>query len=144
MKSPRDSIVERGSAPNASEDAIQALVFLTLGDMAREVDSRLRWAHAIPNGGDRDKVSAGVMIATGTRSGVFDVCLPFPSGKWPFAAIEIKRPQVRNHKNGGLGDNQVLYAKHLQLVGAWWAVTYGAQETIDAIKLYLEGKPFYA
>ncbi len=44
----------------------------------------LRWLHAIPNGGNRDKVAAGKMKAEGQQRGVPDLSLPVPriaSGK---------------------------------------------------------------
>lgn len=144
MKSPRDSIVDRGRAPNASEDAIQTLCFLLLGDMARERDDqRLRWIAAVPNGGQREAVSAGIMVATGTRSGIWDIMIPFPSGKYPFGFIEMKRPQVRKHKDGGLSPNQVEFGKHLVAVNAWYAICYSADEFIQAIETYLKGESYY-
>lgn len=38
----------------------------------------LRWLHAIPNGGERGKASAGNMKAEGVKSGVADIFLPVP------------------------------------------------------------------
>lgn len=38
----------------------------------------LRWLHAIPNGGQRDKITAGKLKAEGVKKGVLDVFLPLP------------------------------------------------------------------
>ena len=38
----------------------------------------LRWLHAVPNGGNRDKAAAGKMKAEGQAPGVPDLSLPVP------------------------------------------------------------------
>lgn len=141
MKSPRESIIAKGSAPNASESAIQTLFFLMLNDLANERnDARLRFIHAVPNGGTRDRISAAVMVGEGVRAGVWDVCIPFPSGRFPFGYIEFKRPQVSGHKHGGLTDSQVEFGRHLISVKAWYAVCYSAEDAINRVKAYLAGE----
>lgn len=141
----REKLEQRGTAPDASEDAIQSLVFLRVHDLCLELqDERIGFIHSVPNGGGRDKVSAALMVATGVKSGIWDITIPFPSGIYPFAAIEMKRPMYRTHKNGGLSDAQVAYGRHLFKIGAWCAVCYSADEAIAAIRKYLRGEPFYA
>jgi hypothetical protein len=106
-------------------------------------DPRIGWIHAIPNGGDRDKITAGVMVATGTRSGVWDICMPFPVAPFPFGYIEMKRPIHRNRKNQNLSDSQVNFGKHLISVGAFYAVCFTADEAIIAIRKFLKGEAYY-
>jgi hypothetical protein len=50
----------------------------------------LRWFHAIPNGGDRHKATAGKMKAEGQRAGVADYSLPVPRGEFHGLYIELK------------------------------------------------------
>jgi hypothetical protein len=140
---PIDDLIAKANLPNASEDAHQSAFFACLVARAR-VDPRLKWVFAVPNGGTRDKISAGIMVATGTRAGVWDVCLPFPSGKYPFGFIEFKREKYRTTKDGGLSDGQVQFGKHLAGNGAWFAIVYSYTEALTALELYLQGKPYYA
>ena len=48
---------------------------------------------AVPNGGLRSKVEAGIFKSLGVRAGVPDIVLLFPGGRCAF--IEIKAPQGR-------------------------------------------------
>lgn len=142
MAKPIDDFIAKADLPGASEDAHQAAFFAILTHRAR-TDPRLHWVFAVPNGGTRDKVSAGIMVATGARRGVWDICIPFPSGQWPLGFIEFKRDVHRTEKNGGLSDKQVEFGKHLLDVKAWNAVVYNYREGLDALDKYLSGKSFY-
>jgi hypothetical protein len=140
--SPLEDLIAKANLPDASEDAHQAAFFATLVGRARQ-NEKLRWVFAVPNGGQRDRVSAGIMVATGTRKGVWDVCLPFPSGKYPFGFIEFKREKYRHQNNGGLSDFQVEFGRHLKENHAWFAVVYSYTEALTALDKYLEGRSFY-
>ncbi|KKL94044.1 hypothetical protein LCGC14_1868590 [marine sediment metagenome] len=50
----------------------------------------LRWLFAIPNGGLRNKATAGKLKAEGVKAGVPDVMLPFPSQNYNGLFIEMK------------------------------------------------------
>ena len=45
---------------------------------------------AIPNGGKRDKATAGKLKAEGVKAGVPDMCLPVSNGKYHGLFIELK------------------------------------------------------
>ena len=45
-------------------------------------DPFLYLMHAIPNGGTRDKITAGMLKAEGVKSGIPDVFWPVPRGKY--------------------------------------------------------------
>jgi hypothetical protein len=47
-------------------------------------------AHAIPNGGTRDKITAGRLKAEGVKAGIPDVNIPIPSGNYNGMFIEFK------------------------------------------------------
>ena len=131
-------------AKAGDEDGIQAAYMLAV---KRAVDSgqlppHARWIFAIPNGGQRDRVSANIMRVTGTKSGVWDVCIPFPShdGKHCLAFIEFKRLKHQSTKNGGLSDNQLEFgtAMHNQ-TNARLLVAYGWQQALAFTQAYLTG-----
>ena len=50
----------------------------------------LRYMYHIPNGGHRNKVTAGRLKAAGVKRGVPDICLPFPLGGYAGLYIELK------------------------------------------------------
>ena len=111
-----------------TEDGIQAAYFCAL--TWHKDDDRVRWIHSVPNGGDRDRITANVMKATGVKSGVWDVHIPFPnhpnfrSTFFRCAWIEFKTPKRRMHSNGGLSDNQVLFGQLQHDTGACVRIMY--------------------
>ena len=64
-----------------SEDELQAALFDRLKDWSKSLvfAEYLDWVYAVPNGGLRTKRGAGLLKATGTKSGVSDVICQFPS-----------------------------------------------------------------
>lgn len=87
-----------------SEDAAQAEVI----QWAR--DNEHRWPelvllHAIPNGGNLSKPQRAVMAHTGLLSGIPDLDLPVPRGRWHGLRIEMKHEPYRAapKKPGTLG-----------------------------------------
>jgi len=123
-------------------------------------DERLRLLHAIPNGGERNKIVAARMKAEGTRSGVPDIFLPVPAPRHeindPLVRIasiycglyvEMKRPSARlkrrpEHKwdTGGVSDVQVEWLNALEGQGYKVVVCYDWYAAASEIKLYLTGK----
>lgn len=51
----------------------------------------LRFMYHTPNGGSRNVIEAVNLKAQGVRSGVPDICLPVPKGKYHGLYIELKR-----------------------------------------------------
>jgi len=142
MPTPLERLIERANDPNASEDTHQSCFFAHLPRLARE-DERLNWVFAVPNGGQRDQVSAGVMVSTGTRAGVWDIMIPFPVAPWPFGMIEMKKPTYKGKKGMGLRSEQIRFGKHLISVGAWYAICYSYQEALTALDFYRNGKAWF-
>lgn len=122
------------------EDIIQAGFFTVIRHMKKR-DPRLKWIHAIPNGGKRSIKTAVTMKATGTEKGIHDVFLPFPvviggnvinSGLY----IEFKKPKTTASGEGKLtpeqkqffDDNKTMYG---------FAVCRSVQEGLEAVKHYL-------
>ena len=77
-------------ARNPSEEA-QQTAFFCWCVMQFDHLPVLRFAFAIPNGGKRDKITAGKLKAQGVKPGVPDVMVPVPVGRWPGLWLELKK-----------------------------------------------------
>ena len=141
-KSKAKTITPEQLARTGSETGDQRALFAWA---ALTGDDRLKWLHAIPNGGARDAQTRMGLAAEGVRNGVWDVFLPWPTlaynngwGKFGLY-IEFKRADRRNHKNGGLTDEQVAFGEYAKSVGYKTFVAYSWEEARQAIMDYLEG-----
>lgn len=124
-------------------------------------DPRLKLLHAIPNGGERNKIVASRLKAEGVRSGVPDLFLPVPAPKYEKLVnitdqirhwycglyIEMKKPAARlkrapKHKwdTGGVTEEQCGWLDALEAQGYKCVVCYTWLEAANEIKLYLTGK----
>jgi len=99
--------------------------------------------HAIPNGGQRDKVTAGQLRAEGVKTGVPDVFLPRrgwkASGHIAYCGLylEFKKEMYRTRKNGGRSDEQVDWADYLTNAGYSVKLVYNWIEAADAVTSYV-------
>lgn len=103
----------------------------------------LEWMYAIPNGGLRDKITAGKMKAEGLKSGVSDVCLPVRRGSYSGLYIEMKKPAMKPKKatsKGGVSDDQRMFGAFVQTQGFAFVVCYSWEEASKIIIQYLEQK----
>lgn len=117
-----------------TEDAEQARIF-EWAFWERGAMPELDMLFAVPNGGYRNKATAGRMKATGTKPGVPDMCLPVPVGKYHGLYIELKR-----QKGGTVSAAQKMWILKLNQQGYLARVCHGADEAINLIKAYMEGK----
>lgn len=137
-----------------SEHSHQVALFAWAA-MNRKNDPRLELLHAIPNGGERNKIVAANLKAEGVRRGVPDVLLPVPAPT-QFAVpttvwyhglyIEMKKPAAKlkrapAHKwdTGGVSDEQIEWLTKLEGQGYKCVVCYSWLEAANEIKLYLTG-----
>lgn len=120
---------------------------VSLKSEAQEQSDLIRWAnecieknihpelimlYAIPNGGTRDKLEAVNLKRQGVASGVPDLCLAVPRGKYHGLYIEMK---VHPNKTT---DNQDKWLKNLSFFGYAVKVCYGAVTAKNAIEHYLK------
>ncbi len=91
----------------------------------------LRWLHAIPNGGSRNKIEAVNLKRQGVKAGVCDLFLPFAKGDYHGLYIEMK---VKPNK---LTDLQTRFIDFAVRSGYKAVVCYSAQEAIGVIVGYL-------
>lgn len=87
----------------------------------------------IPNGGSRDKREAHNLKLQGVKSGVPDVCLPVPSGKYHGLYIEMKYGKNKPT------ENQTRWLTSLYKNGYFTTVCYNWEEARKVIENYLNG-----
>jgi hypothetical protein len=113
-----------------SESTEQQALF-EWAESAAKKTPELRLLFAVPNGGKRDKVTAAILKREGVKSGVPDICLPVPCGKYHGLYIEMK-----------VGDNtpstnQLWWIEQLQKQGYKVEVCYGWDEAVKVIVGYM-------
>lgn len=75
-----------------SEASQQAALFCWAALPAtREQYLAVRWLFAVPNGGQRDKITGGRLKAQGVKAGVPDLMLPVACGGYHGLWIELKK-----------------------------------------------------
>ena len=99
-----------------------------------ELRPDLRLMHHIPNGGRRDKRTAALMKKQGVKSGVPDIFLPKPVGRYHGLYIELKRAD-----GGKTSENQEEWLRELRAEGYRCEVCHGWIAAAETIKHYLEG-----
>jgi hypothetical protein len=111
----------------------------------------LKWLHAIPNGGLRDKITAGKLKAEGLKSGILDVFLPVKriatngEARIVFSGlyVEMKKPSVKAVKatsKGGASDEQLEFAAFAISQGFMCKFCYSWEEAWKEIEFYLNIK----
>jgi hypothetical protein len=110
----------------------------------------LRWLHAIPNGGMRDKITAGKLKAEGVKRGIPDAFLPVPMplggpSQWSIRYcglyIEMKRPKSKGRQAGSTSNEQDSAIAALRCAGYavtvcfdWIAAARDVQSYIEAVR----------
>lgn len=92
----------------------------------------LKFMYAIPNGGSRHPAEAKNLKKQGVKSGVPDICLPLPKGKYCGLYIEMK---VGKNKTS---DNQNEWLGYLKSKRYATAVCYGFEEARKTILNYIK------
>ena len=125
-----------------TEHAHQAALFMW-ANLCMRVYPELEWMYAIPNGGMRDKITAGKLKAEGVKSGVSDVCLPVRRGCYSGLYVEMKKPAMkpkRDGSKGGVSDDQHRFGYFVQEQGFGFVVCYSWKEASEIIIWYLNLK----
>lgn len=139
-------------ARNGTEHGEQCAVFCWAAQNLERLPM-LQWIHAIPNGGKRDKITAGRLKAEGVKAGVADIFLPYP---------RIIRIQALNHeekpcgtpfyrtfhglyvemkratgKMSDVSQEQAAFQHHCDDNGYVWVAGFGWQMAVQAIERYI-------
>lgn len=94
----------------------------------------LEWLYSIPNAGKRTAWERGMLLDSGLKSGIPDICLPIPRGG--FGALYIELKFGKNKPT----DNQQRWLTGLQNVGNLTVVCHFWHEAADVIIKYLNMK----
>lgn len=116
---------------NVTEGQEQQALF----DWAQRMEGRypeLKLMYHVPNGGKRDKVTAAILKREGVKSGVPDICLPVPKGRFHGLYIELKRAGGKTTKK------QDEWLEALEMQGYRTHVCVGWQSASNAILNYLK------
>ncbi len=102
--------------------------------------------YAIPNGGYRDKITAGKLKAEGVKRGVPDICLPLPmqhqlAGRSPFGYcglyVELKRPKTTTQRAGTTSPEQDDWIAYLRGAGYAVSVVFNWRDAAKEIERYV-------
>lgn len=152
---PAKRVTPEQLAKSGSEDGHQAALFCWAADNLAAYP-QLEWIHSIPNGGSRHVAEATKLVATGMRSGVWDIFLPWPiwvhhlpsmdnpTGKYLISKaglyLEMKAPNQRTKKDGGLSKEQLEFGAYAEKAGYCCKVCYSWIEAKDTLMAYLEDR----
>lgn len=93
--------------------------------------------YAIPNGGARDRITAGRLRAEGVKSGIPDLCLPVARHGVHGLYIELKRPHSSSVNKGVVSDNQKQWIANLRVQGYGALACWGWEQARDVLIQYL-------
>ena len=91
----------------------------------------IKWIHAIPNGGHRNKATAGKLKAEGVTPGVSDIFVPYPSFNAFGLYIEMKAGKNK------LTPEQKEFGEYVESVGFKFITCWTCDEAAKAIEEYL-------
>ena len=128
-------------AKAGTEHAHQAALFCWVAQNISQYP-QLEWLHAIPNGGLRDKITAGKLKSEGVKAGVADINLPL--FKWC-----SDKSQLLNYKSGLYIEmkikpnkptkEQLEFAEHVRKQHFMWVCCYSWIEAKEVLINYLNG-----
>ncbi len=87
---------------------------------------------AVPNGGNRNIITAKKLKAEGVKAGVPDLCLPIPRGGYHGLFIEMKR-----QKKSQVSPEQIAWLSALRGQGYRAEMCLGATEAWEVIQEYM-------
>lgn len=90
----------------------------------------LKWLHHVPNGGSRNKQEAVKLKQMGVKTGVSDLCLPYPKGIYCGLYIEMK------YGNGTRQPTQKEFLSDMAAAGHFVVTCYSAEEAVKVIEEY--------
>lgn len=91
-----------------------------------ERDGRLSF-YAVPNGGWRSPVEAGIMVGQGVRAGIPDLVVLLPGGRSIYAELKADK--------GRLSPRQALWRDRLQELGFAWCLVKSVEDMQAALVL---------
>ena len=127
-------------AKPGTEHAHQSALFCWINSEGCRVWPSLQWAHAIPNGGDRNPAVAGRLKAEGVKAGVFDIFVPVARGRWHGLYVEMKKPGRERETDKGISDAQRRFGLAMHEQGYYTTVNYSWLTARVVICSYMQGE----
>ena len=127
-------ITPEGLAKNGTEDCHQAALFCwaALPEVKAKYPQFERLLFAIPNGGERNKIVAAKMKATGTKAGVHDIFLSVSRGGYHGLYIELKKFAGKPRKE------QLEFMADVRTQGYAACIVQGWENARDALTSYMD------
>ena len=97
----------------------------------------LEFMYAIPNGGFRNPAEAARFKAEGVKSGVLDICLPYPNKGYHGLYIEMKREASEGRREGRLSGEQKRWIEYLESQNYFVIVAFGYGQARSGVVDYL-------
>jgi hypothetical protein len=121
-------------AKNGTEDCHQAALFCwsALPETQQRYPELAKLLFAIPNGGERNKIVAAKLKATGVKAGVHDIFLAVPRKLYHGMFIELKKI------GGKPSEQQVAFMQAVTERGFAACIVEGWLSARDAITSYLD------
>jgi hypothetical protein len=126
---------KRRGDPEHQQQKILMNRLLTLAENQPRYAMAWKRTHAIPNGGKRGKAQAGKLKAEGVKTGVPDVFVALPVGRFHGLYIEMKRVD-----GGGLSRKQDEWIRDSLALGYMAACCKGAAAAEAVWRDYVDGK----
>lgn len=89
---------------------------------------------AVPNGGQRNRVTGAILKAEGVLAGVSDLLLLHPSGKYHGLCIEMKTPKGKQQ------DTQVEWQQEVESQGYKYVLCHSVDEFMNEVQIYIEDR----
>lgn len=127
----------------ASEDTEAEVFMLMLRLEFPEVEL---FTYHTPNEGKHNPRYRQGQVKRGLKSGVPDYHVAYPCGGYPGLFIELKKPgggltkSGKVSRRGEVSESQREWLSRLREVGFATAVCWGAEEAMEAVRTYLEGR----
>lgn len=136
------NMAKNAKAPKTTERQEQiAFVSYVLQAYAHRPDFIRGLFFAVPNGawlgGKRPAYVMEKMKGEGVLPGVADLLYLQPRGEYAYLAIEMKTPQRKKEKTGGLTDEQLDFLQNVIIAGGRADICYGADEAIALFDWYM-------
>lgn len=100
----------------------------------------LKWIFAVPNGGQRDKITAAKLKHEGVKPGVPDTFFPLPCAEYAGLFIEMKRSgdKATKRRAGSTSDVQDEWIAYLRSVRYACSVCFDWRSAARDIQSYVE------
>lgn len=134
--SPTPAIQKKPRGPRNDYEHQEQVALIDMANAHQNLEPRLKWLFAIPNGGKRGKAEAGKLKAEGVKKGVADLLLPSPDPTTGAAGLFIEMKYDKNKPS----PDQIEFLDDMRTVGYKVAVCWSMGAAWNAICEYLNRK----